>query len=267
MLPSHIGATRSDIVLRLTLFLFAAVVLTLITPLFLPALDRVSRGLLTNFIAGLAANLISVHKFEHGQWSDFGLPRNQAALRHVTWGFVLGMGAVGLLAGGAVVAGFATFEPVPPDRPLLLVLLLLFAGALGEELLFRGYPFQYLAREWSPSVMILGSGALFGFVHLAANSNINPLGALNTALWGAVLGYAYWRTQTLWLPTGLHFGWNLGLVLIGVPLSGITMKVSGFELHWSAGTLISGGEYGPEGGLLAAVLGLAMVGVLRRGRF
>jgi hypothetical protein len=62
----------------------------------------------------------------------------------------------------------------------------------------------------------------------------------------------------LWLPIGLHFGWNFTLPLLGANVSGLTMKLSGYEMQWSASPLWSGGEYGPEGSILIPVALLAL---------
>jgi hypothetical protein len=62
----------------------------------------------------------------------------------------------------------------------------------------------------------------------------------------------------LWLPIGLHFGWNFTLPLFGVNVSGLTIKLTGHEMEWSAGTLWSGGEYGPEGSVLTTMVLLAL---------
>jgi hypothetical protein len=43
------------------------------------------------------------------------------------------------------------------------------------------------------------------------------------------------------------------LPLLGVNLSGFTMRVSGQELQWKLDPLWSGGSYGPEGGLLSMI--------------
>ena len=48
-------------------------------------------------------------------------------------------------------------------------------------------------------------------------------------LFGVLFGYAYLRTSALWLPIGLHFGWNVVLPLFGANLSGFTMGVTGYS--------------------------------------
>jgi len=107
-----------------------------------------------------------------------------------------------------------------------------------------------LIRSIGAFATILPAAVLFGLAHLG-NENANLMGVLNTMLWGVLLGYAYLRTRALWLPIGLHYGWNLALPLFGVNLSGFTMGITGYALHWRVGDLWSGGGYGPEGGLPA----------------
>jgi membrane protease YdiL (CAAX protease family) len=63
------------------------------------------------------------------------------------------------------------------------------------------------------------------------------------------LGLACWRSRSLWLPIGLHFGWNWALPLTGVRLSGFKMGLTGYTLEWKAGPWWSGGDYGIEAGL------------------
>ena len=81
---------------------------------------------------------------------------------------------------------------------------------------------------------------------------------------GVLLGYAYLRTRTLWLPIGLHFGWNLAQPLLGVHLSGFTIGMTGYELRWRTGLLWSGGSYGLEGGLFTTVMVIALFFALPR---
>jgi uncharacterized protein len=74
-----------------------------------------------------------------------------------------------------------------------------------------------------------------------------------------VLGYAYVRSGDLWLPIGLHFGWNMALPLLGAPLSGFDMPLTGFDLKWAVPDVISGGQYGLEGGALTTVMAVALL--------
>jgi len=104
---------------------------------------------------------------------------------------------------------------------------------------------------------------LFGFAHVN-NQNVTAVGIANTMLWGVLFGYAFLLSGDLWLPIGLHFGWNWTLPLLGVNLSGFTMNVTGYAMHWRIGVLWSGGAYGPEGGLLGTIVLIVLFFCLRK---
>ena len=89
---------------------------------------------------------------------------------------------------------------------------------------------------------------------------------LNTVLIGVLLSVAYLRTRALWLPWGIHFGWNLTLgLLFGLPLSGFRNYNLLRYTQAYGPTWLTGGKYGVEAsmtGTCAIVLGLIMVSVL-----
>ena len=82
-------------------------------------------------------------------------------------------------------------------------------------------------------------------------------------------GVAYLRSAgagwgRLWLPVGLHFGWNWvqGTVL-GFPVSGTTDFSGAFtDLAASGPTWLSGGAYGPEGSVFSLVGRLAIIALV-----
>ena len=104
---------------------------------------------------------------------------------------------------------------------------------------------------------ILPVAIIFGLMHLS-NANATLLGAMNTAVWGVLFGYACYKTSALWLPIGIHFGWNVMQPLTGANLSGFTMRVTGYALHQHAGPWLSGGAYGPEGSVLATAAAVVL---------
>ena len=254
-----------DVLLRVGSFAVVAFFVLVAAAGSMSQLDTVTRSALAIFAAGIVTNLLLTHKFEHGQPADFGLGWPPDSLRHFTSGLALGAGAVLALVLGAVSAGLAEFEATSADQSAWWIAALLLAGVFGEELVFRGYAFQYLVRRWSQPATILGSGILFGLAHLA-NHNVQFLGAANTAIWGCLLGYAYTRTRALWLSAGLHFGWNITLALCTSNMSGLTIRATAWNLRWSAGELWSGGAYGLEGGLLATVAAVPVLLFVRRMR-
>jgi hypothetical protein len=130
-----------------------------------------------------------------------------------------------------------------------------------EELLTRGYWLQNLSAGLSQSLGVLLSSAVFALAHWF-NPNLNWQALLGLFLAGLFLAYGYLRTRQLWLPIGLHLGWNFFEgTLFGFPVSGqyqyqlIRQTVTGPDL-------ITGGSFGPEAGLvLLPVLVLGAAGI------
>lgn len=124
----------------------------------------------------------------------------------------------------------------------------------SEELSFRGYPFQRLADSIGPIGATAAFAVLFGLVHLG-NSSHTWISTCNTMLVGGTLAVAYLRTRALWLPVGIHVSWNLvqGFVL-GFPVSGINLPQSLARSQVRGPEWLTGGAYGPEGGLFATLI-------------
>lgn len=215
------------------------------------------------FLASAAATAVVIRVFERGRLEDVGLGWWPRGGRHLLAGTT-----AGLAAGFAAVmlpAAFGLAEVARTDSPelafsagkFLFVSALLWFGAAGEELMFRGYAFQILLRRLGPAWTIVPFAALFASAH-AGNPHASVPGLGVTLLWGLVLGYAFHRSGDLWLPIGIHFGWNWALPLLGVPVSGFTMGLTGLAVRWQAGPLWSGGEYGIEAGLPGAAAAVAL---------
>jgi uncharacterized protein len=195
-----------------------------------------------------------------------GLPRSRGWLKQFMVGCVLGCGLT-LLAiapihfwGRLRTHHFLIRWQLLPN--LGAVFLMLLCGALAEELVFRGYPFQHLERAIGSVRAVLVFSVLYGLLHLV-NPYANRWGVANSVLIGILLSLAYLRTRALWLPWGIHFAWNATLgLLFGLPVSGIrvvnlwTYTVA-FGPKW-----LTGGEYGVEAsatGAAVIVLGILLV--------
>jgi uncharacterized protein len=181
---------------------------------------------------------------------------------------------VGLIAGGVmvslavltVVIGYRVgFHIVLSRHSLKLacaVLFILATGAMAEEMAFRGYPFQRLVEAMGGTGAVVFSSALFGAIHLR-NPHASIFSLINTILIGVLLAIAYLRTQALWLPWGLHFGWNLTLGFVfGLPVSGIAQFAVVVRGVANGPEWLTGGPYGIEGGAagtLGIVAGLCLL--------
>jgi hypothetical protein len=216
-------------------------------------------------IAATAASALGMAIFESRSLGDLGFQWCDGISRpNLLIGIGLGAGGAIFLILPAIVFGMAHFERLAsPDvswPAAIFAPLLLLCGAAGEEIVFRGFMLQYLMRGYGNWAAIIGIGIVFGALH-AGNPGATTLSILNTAGFGILFGAALLRTHDLWLPIGIHFGWNAALPFLGVTLSGLTIRVTEYRLVWSASDLWSGGRYGPEAGLLATAV-LAILAVI-----
>jgi uncharacterized protein len=132
---------------------------------------------------------------------------------------------------------------------------------INEETISRGYLLQNLEEGWGTVAAVAASSVVFGLLHIS-NPEVAPLPIFNLVLAGVFLATAYLVTRSLWLPIALHFSWNFvqGTVY-GFPVSGgaetglIIVQVQG-------PALITGGAFGPEGGLLGLAVMLLGIGLL-----
>jgi membrane protease YdiL (CAAX protease family) len=217
-------------------------------------------------VAATIASALGMAIFESRSLGDLGLQWCEgSSLPNILVGIGLGAGGAALLILTGAAFGLAHFEHLQNAdtslRAALFAPVLLLCGAAGEEIVFRGFMLQYLMRGYSAWAGILGIGLIFGLLH-AGNPGATTLSIVNTAGFGILFGAALLRTHDLWLPIGIHFGWNATLPFLGVTLSGLTIRVTEYRLVWTATDLLSGGKYGPEASLLAtgvlAVLAIAV---------
>lgn len=125
--------------------------------------------------------------------------------------------------------------------------------AVSEELVVRGYFLQVLNEVWGGAVGVVVTSLFWGFAHLL-NPRATLLGALNIVVIGLIFAYAYSMTGKLWLPIAFHFSWNFAEgAIFGYPVSGYPVGGAVFEPLVNGPQEMTGGLFGPEGGLLSLV--------------
>ena len=139
-------------------------------------------------------------------------------------------------------------------RGISSALALFFVAALMEELMLRGYPLQVFiegSRKWI-AVILLSS--VFSIIHLD-NPDASIPSSLNIFLAGVLLSVSYLKTRSLWLPTGLHLGWNwMQASFWGMGVSGYHVKWSVFAAEAQGAIWISGGKFGAEASIFATLV-------------
>lgn len=212
------------------------------------------------FVSAVATNILTLRIYEGRKLADIGFHWNRTSAHNLAWGLVGGIVSALIVLASPLATHAANLQPGGMEahwRTFLWVFIMLVFGAAGEEVLFRGYGFQVLLRNTGPYSTVLPVGVLFGVLH-AFNPHPSYISVANTAGFGVLFGYAFLRSRDLWLPFGLHFGWNFTLPLFGATVSGLKIGVTGYEMHWNAGPLWSGGEYGPEASILCSAVLLVL---------
>jgi uncharacterized protein len=205
-----------------------------------------------------------------------GLSLEWRSLREAGTGMVIAAFAVGIVFTVAYATATIEVLAVGSPAPLWDDLVSFVMVPFLEELIFRSALLGGLLvlmpnRAWAA---VLISAGIFGGLHLE-NSHATLLSAAGSVLGGIAYGIAFAATQRIWLPFGLHFAWNyvqgpvLGFALSGgKPLRGTWVQQQSIGPAW-----FTGGEYGPEGGVVGLVgrvivlLGLIALFALWRERF
>jgi membrane protease YdiL (CAAX protease family) len=106
-------------------------------------------------------------------------------------------------------------------------------------------------------IALLISALIFGFVHLF-NDNSSLLAAIAISIEaGILITAAYMYTRNLWFPIAIHFAWNFAEGdIFGTAVSGNTAKTSIIVSKLEGSQWFTGGAWGIEATVQAAVLGL-----------
>jgi membrane protease YdiL (CAAX protease family) len=259
-MPAHVDPLRIGLQVGLYIFFFVLCLWLFALAGLGTFIGLWAGSALATFMSAVFTNVLALRIYEGRRLSDIGFHWNRASRWNLAWGLAGGIAGALVVLAGPLVAGAASMHADASEghwRTFVFITLILILGAAGEEILFRGYGFQVLLRSTGPFTAILPVGVLFGAMH-SSNPHASNIGLVNTAGFGMLFGYAFWRSRDLWLPFGLHFGWNFTLPFFGTSLSGVKMGVTGYELQWKAGELWSGGEYGPEASISTSIVLLAL---------
>ncbi len=139
-----------------------------------------------------------------------------------------------------------------------------FSAAVFEEIIFRGYVFFVLLDAWGPEVAIIGSAIAFSSAHTIKHSGAPTMFIINGIIFGIIAGIARHVTGSLWLPIGLHFGWNvISGPIFGLPYSGRCYDRGVVVSDVSGPDWLTGGLYSLDAGFLGTIaLAAAAVGLI-----
>ncbi len=178
-------------------------------------------------------------------------------------GFLGGLLCMSTVFGVLMVCNAYHVTGVGAASVLWLALVGSLATGVFEELLFRGVLFRLVEDSWGSYAALAVSSLFFGAAHLF-NPNATVLSAVAIMIEaGIFLGAAYMLTRRLWLPIGIHAGWNFteGGVF-GAAESG-NAPHGWLQATTSGPAWLSGGEFGPEASVVTVIIcgaiGIALV--------
>lgn len=210
------------------------------------------------FVVSLAATMIVLRIDGRRGLAVVGLPRSGVA-GGLTRGLLLGIAFVVPAVLIAVGVGGLRYGPdggtwIEYGGTAVWTGLLMLVAAAGEEILVRGYPLRVLVDRWSSGAALLVTSLVFAAMH-GANPGVGALGLVNIVLAGLLLGLVCLKTASLWWAIGVHAGWNLGSgFLADLSVSGLEIVDAPLVEVTTAGyPLVTGGDFGLEGGLAATV--------------
>lgn len=244
-------------------------------------LDRVSELLLPLTSLALLpavtlATWIVRRTVDRRSFGSLGLPIGPGAWRDLAVGILIPAPLFAAVYAMFSAAGWLEFagwtwgagEQASAVLNLFAIGVVFIAVGFYEELLFRGYYLQNLIDGINLPAAVLLTSAGFGVAHLG-NFGATWASTFGIFLAGLFLAYAWHRGGSLWLPIGVHIGWNFfqgpvfGFAVSGTPTPTLIQHtVSGPQL-------LTGGAFGPEAGLVVVpimALGSGLIWLYTRSR-
>jgi len=208
----------------------------------------------------LAVTLAFTRRWDRRPLSSVGFQMDLSAVVQFAAGLALGAALMGAIFAIEVSLGWLRVARVVPFSHGLAHAALWFGALLpaaaAEEVMLRGYTFQALKEQWGGAAATFLTAIVFAALH-SANPQAGGRSFAGIFVSGLLFGTAVLATGRLWLPIGLHVAWNLfeGPVL-GFPVSGIQFPSDVTPLV-TGPTLWTGGDFGPEAGLLGVLASAA----------
>jgi membrane protease YdiL (CAAX protease family) len=201
-------------------------------------------------------------------WADLRWTPPEDVANGMGIGLVLGVvpAATALLVAIPAAGAAITSDPTTPGTYLGqvgLTFAVLLPAALLEEVMFRGVAQVVLARAFGRFRALLALSILFALAHIA-NDHTTVLGLVNIGLAGVFLGLVFYLRGGIWAAWGAHFGWNATLAAFDAPVSGLPFPIPRINYLPGQPTWLTGGAFGPEGGVLASVVLIAGIGLTYR---
>ncbi len=202
----------------------------------------------------LIATWVMLRRIDKLPWGEVGLDRAAASPPILIRGAALG----GLTIGAASLLLLAThmlrIDPSAPGNwwgQAGHSTILLLPAAFFEELFIRGYVFAILRRTAGWKMALIITSIVFGLLHVT-NPGADAESILAVIVAGFFLGVVFLATRSLYAAGAAHFAWNWVMSgALHIAVSGIPSNDPDYRVVDSGPDWLTGGPWGPEGGLAA----------------
>ena len=189
-------------------------------------------------------------------WRSVRLDRSALRIRALIAALALGTVAVAFATIPLLAIGWLRVVPGPAGSSIglgLAIVWFLAPAALWEEMVFRGYGFSVLAEWWGTPAALGITSLAFGLVHLQ-NEGATPGSVSVVVIAGLFLGTVLVVLRSLWAAFAAHLAWNWALAgALHSAVSGIPFATPDYRVIDAGPDWATGGVWGPEGGLPAAL--------------
>ena len=202
------------------------------------------------------ATWIMLRRVEKLPWSTVGLDRAAASPRLILKGTALGGLTIGIASLVLLAIGMLRIDQTAPGSwwgEALRSTLVFLPAAFFEELFIRGYVFAVLRRAAGWKLALIVTSVVFGLLH-AWNPNPDAESILAVIVAGFFLGAIFLATRSLYAAGAAHFAWNWVMSgALHIAVSGLPSPDPDYRVVETGPDWLTGGPWGPEGGLMAVV--------------
>lgn len=134
---------------------------------------------------------------------------------------------------------------------------------LMEEVVCRGFIMNTIASRYGLVAGIVANSIIFSILH-GFNASFGWLPAINLFLIGILFSVIFYYTGSIFVVAAIHTIWNFvvgpvyGIQISGIPAYSAIINTTPKTSH----SLLNGGSFGIEGGLLLTIATLLFVGIV-----
>jgi len=220
-------------------------------------------------VAVVVATAIMLRSIDVRPLTDIGVSRAAARPTTILQGWCLGGLTIAAACGVLLALGALRVEPSTPGSSLMVALratVMLVPAALGEELAARGYLLTTVRDGVGAPAAVVITSLLFAVAHLR-NPGVTAESLFNVALAGVFLAAIRVVLDSLYAAWAAHVAWNWVMAVpFHASVSGLDFGAPDYRTVSHGPAWLTGGQWGPEGGIAAALGMLAGLAYLYRTR-